>query len=274
MPEKIKSNAGYYAILLLFIAVIALMSCYACFLSSEIETTLSMWALGVCATFTFLSNIREYLAEKSMGKIAGFFLVLCGFIAGYFQLLHLSLFILSLACVLFYCGLKTMLICAFPFAVWILAVPNYSYVHMAVSYPMRILETIISDSILTMLGYDVSLQGTSIFVNGKQIVITTACSGVEHLWTLLVLAWFSTIVMFKKFFMRAIYFLCIIPIFIFCNALRVVISVVGMKFWGDKILEGNAHLGLGMFAIIATMILFVVVGLLLQKLDEGDGDVA
>ena len=43
-----------------------------------------------------------------------------------------------------------------------------------------------------------------------------------------------------------------------------------MKNRGEKVLEGNAHFALGLFAIISTMVLFVIVGLLLRKLENGE----
>lgn len=263
----IKSN---FAILLLLVVCIVALSGYECITSENIEAVMSLLALGICIAFTFAKSIYNCCTENNVAKSIGFFLLICGFVLGYLQLLHFALFIVSLACVVFFCGIKAMLACVLPFAIWIIGVFNYSHIHIMVSYPMRVLETIISEGILSLIGYDVFALSTSIYVNGKEIVITTACSGIEHLWTLFLLAWISCIVMFKKLYMRAIYFLCIIPLFIVCNAYRVVLSVVGMKFWGEKVLEGNAHFALGLFAIISTMVLFVIVGLLLRKLENGE----
>ena len=267
MLENIDYKKGNFAILLLFIVCFAIWSGYLCLSSSDVQAVFSLWALGGCIAFTILKNVGN-LHASNVEKFFGFALLLAGCVAGYFQLLHFALFFVSVACVLFFSGTKASLICALPLAIWILGVPNYAYVHIIVSYPMRVLETIIAKGILTFLSFDTTSQGTSLYVENKQIIITTACSGVEHLWTLFLLAWLSAIMMFKQYFLRVIYFLCIIPIFIFCNATRVVLSVVGMKFWGDKILEGDAHFALGLFAIIFTMTLFMGFGLLLRKIED------
>ena len=271
MFKTIDYNKGNFAILLLFVASIAVWSGYLCLSSSDIQAVFSLWALGGCVAFTALKNVGN-LHASNLEKFFAFLLLIAGGFAGYFQLLHFALFFVSVAYVLFFCGIKPTFICVLPLAIWILGVPNYSNVHITVSYPMRVLETIIAKGILMLLSFDTTSQGTSLYVENKQIIITTACSGVEHLWTLFLLAWLSAMVMFKQYFLRAIYFLCIIPIFIFCNATRVVLSVVGMKLYGDKILEGDAHFALGLFAIIFTMILFVGFGLFLRKIEDERSD--
>ena len=84
----IKSN---FAILLLLVVCIVTLSGYECITSGNIEAVMSLWALGVCIAFTFAKSIYNCCTENNVAKSIGFFLLICGFVLGYLQLLHFAL---------------------------------------------------------------------------------------------------------------------------------------------------------------------------------------
>ena len=251
--------------LIFVISVIAITSLGYSIAVLKDETALSMWALGLVLLFSFVGKIPESINKNQ--RYAGVEMLVVATIFAYYKFPYVAIFEASIAFVLFFFGIKVASYLLAPFFIWLWVIPHYASIHLSISYPMRILETKIVDLILSLLNYDASVVGTSIFVAGKEIIITTACSGIEHLWTLILLAWIASITMFKGCFVRAIFFACIVPIFVFCNALRVVITIVSMSVWGDGVLVGTPHFLYGIGTIVATMFAYILLGVFLKKID-------
>ena len=261
-----KSTNNLWSMLLVLIIAVALYSLVFTYKVFGDDSAFSMWVLGV---ILICSNFKEIMNSMRRGmsqEILAFTILLITVIPAYLQYHNISFLLITFAIALYFGGLKVLSLLFIPFVILLLAIPNYAQIHLFISYPMRLLETKITFLLLNAIGYDVILAGTSIFVDGKEIIITTACSGIEHLWTLILLAWITTKIIFQDKLIKFLYFAFIVPIFIFFNALRVVATIICMHNWGDSFLSGTPHFIFGITTIVATISLYVLIGIVLNKI--------
>ncbi len=230
------------------------------------DSAFSLWALGFVLIWTNFKDIMTSIRRKPIQEVWAFTILFLSALVAYFQYNNIAILLVCIATALFFGGFKVVLFTLVPFIIWIFAIPNYAQIHLLVSYPMRILETKIVDVILSYTGYDISVAGTSIFVDGKEIIITTACSGIEHIWTLILLGWIASTIFFQDKLVKGLYFALIVPLFIFFNSVRVVLTIVCMHNWGDSFLTGTPHFIFGISTIIATMLVYVGIGIFFNKI--------
>ena len=76
----------------------------------------------------------------------------------------------------------------------------------------------------------------------------------------------------KKSYLQVIHFVFVIPSIIIANALRIVLTVILFKVFGEVVLEKFWHISLGYVQIIAALLIFVAVGKLFcskpEKIEE------
>ncbi len=241
---------------------------YACLILKD-ASAVSMWGIGLLFFIINFSKIFGSVKSEFRFKFIALLLLLVSFGTGYCQFLLLSIFISLIAVVLFYCGLKSTLYAISPLLIWIFGVFNYAQIHIIASYPMRVAEAIFVKITLKLLGVNTEIIGASIFVDSREIIITSACSGVEHIWTLILFALVFAEIKYSTMFCKIISVMTLLPIFIFCNALRVGFVIVCMRYFGEVVLvDKTLHTAFGVSTILIAMLLFVAFGLYFAKLEK------
>lgn len=261
-----KTVNNVWSMLLVLIVCVALYSLVFTLKVLGDDSAFSMWALGAVLVWCNFKEILNSIRRKRTQEIFAFVVLTISAVVACFQCRNFSILLISIAMALFFGGFRVVLLTIVPFAIWAFVIPNYAQIHLFVSYPMRILETKIVEVILNCISYDISVAGTSIFVDGKEIIITTACSGVEHIWTLILLGWIASTIFFQDNLVKGLYFALIVPLFIFFNAVRVVLTIICTHNWGDSFLTGTPHLIFGISTIVATMLVYVCIGIFFSKI--------
>ena len=262
--NKIVNNV--WSMLLVLVVGVALYSLIFTWKVLGDDSAFSLWTLGVVLIWTNFKNIITSIRRKPIQEVFAFALLFLSALVAYFQYSNVAILLVCIATTLFFGGFKVVLLTLAPFVIWIFAIPNYAQIHLLVSYPMRMLETKIVDILLCCTSIDISVAGTSIFVAGKEIIITTACSGIEHIWTLILLGWIASTMFFQDKFIKALYFALIVPLFIFFNAVRVVITILCTLNWGDSFLTGTPHFIFGISTIVITMLVYISIGIFFNKI--------
>ncbi len=238
------------------------------FNSSLKESAFALWFLGLAV---FITSWRTYRPSKiSAFTIKGFAfgLVALSFVSSYFGVLSLSIFLIAFAFGVFFDRLKVPQKLIIPFLIWIVAIPNCEYLHLLVSHPMRVMGAIVSAGVLNILGISASAAGTMINIDGAQVAITTACSGIEQLEAMLLIGWICAAYMHKKVFLQVTHFLMIIPIILAANILRLIVTLLGAHKYGDVFLSDKVHTTFGFATVILVLLIFVGVGELLSEKPE------
>jgi len=155
----------------------------------------------------------------------------------------------------------------------ILIIPFYEYLLLEFSYPLRLVSTAVSASMLKLCTIPIDYDGTSMLWNGKTITITDACSGISLLGLLFFLEYLIArsvkSAQWKKWCWGSLVILWII----IGNALRLLMTFMLFRAVGERVFERELHLTLGCFFVIVTslMIWFSSFIFSLDSLDKENG---
>ena len=177
-------------------------------------------------------------------------------------------FFLMLGAVCFFCGVRAMLYGAVPLLGCFLAAPFRESIVLYLSYPFRMVSTVLSVGFLQLFGMNIENDNTTIRVEGLDIAITDACSGIQQFEAMILVAFWLVMIWKRPFVWRCVHYAFLIPSIILANAVRIVLTVVLYKTVGQVVLNNTWHEGLGYAQVVLTVALFFLVGSLLPE----DGD--
>ena len=181
-------------------------------------------------------------------------------------------FFLSLGAVCFFCGVRAMLLGMVPLFGCFLAVPFREQIVLYLSYPFRMVSTVISVGFLQMFGMEIHNDMTTISIEGLDIAITDACSGIQQFEAMILVAFWLVFAWPRSFFWRCAHYLFLIPSIILANSIRIDTTILLYKLIGDTALNNAWHIGLGYAQVALTVFLFFLVGCLLpEKHAAGSG---
>ena len=156
-------------------------------------------------------------------------------------------------------------VCIIP-ALWCCVfMPYHEEFMFMLSYPLRLSATYLSSLMLKICGVDVALAGTSLNLPDLNIAITDACSGINQLDAFLLIAFIAVEILHKKTVWKLLHFAFIIPSIIAGNSLRIVITVLLYKIFGECVLENLWHTLLGYTQIFSAIIIFLLIGRIFRE---------
>ena len=180
----------------------------------------------------------------------------------------LAFALLICALVLFFSG-RFMAMNALIPALWCCVfMPYHAELMLLLSYPLRLNATVVSTALLKMCNINVTAFGTSLELPGLDISITDACSGINQLDAFILIAFIAVQMMHRKTGWKLLHFAFIIPAIIAGNSLRIVLTVLLYRSWGETVLQGSWHTVLGYVQIIVALIIFLIAG----KIFSSSGD--
>ena len=196
--------------------------------------------LGVIGA-NLLILVPENNLSGSMLRAGSFVLLLMSVI------LHFSHWRIAL-----YCLPATLWYCLF--------IPFHEELMLMASFPLRLSATMLASLILKVLGTGVIYSGTSLHLADLNIAITDACSGINQLDAFLLLAYIVVKLAGARAYWQVVHFAFVIPSIIIANALRIVLTILLFKMFGEVILEKFWHVTLGCGQVVAALLIFVAVG--------------
>lgn len=174
-------------------------------------------------------------------------------------------FFLSLGAVSFFCGVRAMLFGAVPLFGCFLVVPFREQIVLYLSYPFRMVSTVLSVGFLQMCGMKIENDMTTIRIEGLDIAITDACSGIQQLEAMILVAFWFAMAWRRPFFWKCVHYAFLIPSIILANAIRIILTIVLYKAGFEAVLNNTWHAGLGYAQVVITVVLFFLVGCLLPE---------
>lgn len=174
-------------------------------------------------------------------------------------------FFLSLGAVSFFCGVRAMLWGAVPLFGCFLVVPFREQIVLYLSYPFRMVSTVISVGFLRMFGMEIENDMTTIRIKGLNIAITDACSGIQQFEAMILVAFFLVLAWRRPFFWRCLHYAFLIPSIIMANAIRIILTIILYKAGFEAVLNNTWHAGFGYAQVVITVALFFLVGCLLPE---------
>ena len=179
-------------------------------------------------------------------------------------------FFLSLGAVVFFCGVRAMLWGAVPLFGCFLVVPFREQIVLYLSYPFRMVSTVLSVGFLQMCGMKIENDMTTIRIEGLDIAITDACSGIQQLEAMILVAFWLAMAWRRPFFWKCVHYAFVIPSIILANAIRIILTIVLYKAGFEAVLNNTWHAGLGYAQVAITVALFFLVGCLLPETGRED----
>jgi exosortase len=181
---------------------------------------------------------------------------------------NLSLLALMLSLTAWVAGTGFMLKTLLPFTVFIIILPFLNYFHYLLSYPLCVICAGFTANFLKIFGLNVSNEAAVIILGGEKISITTACSGIFQLESMLLLGWLIVVSAHRTIWRRAAHFIMIFPIVIFMNTLRLSAIIILYMNIGDAAFNNNFHTIMGFVMVIVAALLMWFCRLLFK---EGGG---
>ena len=183
-----------------------------------------------------------------------------------------ALFFLALGGLCLFCGVRTMLLGAAPLLGCFLAVPFREQIVLYLSSPFRMASTVLSVGFLQIFGMKIENDMTTIRIEGLDIAITDACSGIQQFETMILVAFWLVMAWRRPVVWRCIHYLFLIPSIILANAVRIILTIALYKAGFTAVLNNTWHEGLGYVQVVLAVGLFFLVGCLLPESERTGTD--
>lgn len=221
-------------------------------------------------------NERKRLAAASGGgcKFAYLFLAATvalftlGSFGGILALVFMSLWTLLLALLgLFYGdkGLKVL----WPLALTALfAVPWPAFIFRTASFQLRLLSSYLAELLLRALSIPVYREGNIIDLGSIQLEVVDACSGLRYLLPSILIAVLAGWLFLRRPLTRVVLVAMSVPVAVFSNAFRIMITGVLCRWFGPEMAEGFFHDFSGWLVYVVSLLILLLLLRLLRKFEN------
>lgn len=175
-----------------------------------------------------------------------------------------SLVLLLAGIVLFWFGREVFKILALPIVFLVFMVPLPYIVYDAIAFPLKLFVAKFSVLSLKALGVIVLREGNIIMFPNTVLEVADACSGLRSLVSLAALAVALAFVTQKTAGKRTLLILMALPIALFTNMLRVIVTGFLAQYYGAAAAEGFFHEFAGLAVFALAMVLLVLTGVFLR----------
>jgi exosortase len=224
----------------------------------------------------FLYERREELlkAEVAPATVGLFIIIfgllqLCiGYLAFEFYTMRSSLIVILAGMILYFFGMAVFRITLLPVLYLFFMVPLPYIVYDSIAFPLKQLVAKYSVETLQHMGIVIIREGNILMLPETTLEVADACSGIRSLVSLLALAVAFAVITQKSKVKRVIMVLSAIPIAIFTNGLRVVVTGILAQYWGAKAAEGFFHEFAGLAVFGVALVMLAGFGALLRRVGK------
>lgn len=178
-----------------------------------------------------------------------------------------SFIVMGVALLLIKFGARAAAVQWFPFFFMLFLVPLPGGVVSALTMPMKMAVSYVTEQLLFFAGYPIGRNGVILQIGQYQLLVADACAGLQTLLTLEALGLFYlNVVRHSSAFRNVWLALLIIPISFTANVIRVVTLTLITYYLGDAAGQGFLHGFAGMVLFITALVLIVAADTFLQWL--------
>lgn len=182
----------------------------------------------------------------------------------------MAVMLVAIGCIIYCASIKMAVISSGFALLTCIIIPIQDQFFLTLSQPLRLISTNVSVFILKCSGMQIDAFLTTIYLNGTNIAITDACSGIQQFEAMLLLGYF--IARNQQILLKyAVFQYCfILPAIIIANSIRIIITILMYNYMGDEVLSGMWHRMFGFGQIAATLIILWSVGAILREITGGN----
>jgi len=221
---------------------------------------------------------REFLIDNSPTQkvaVCGLFILVLGLLihslgrSQNIQSLDVGAQIIVLiGLILYLSGYKALLKVWFPVFFIIFMIPLPGTFVDALTMPMKIAVSNVSELILHLFEYPISREGVMLQIGYYRLLVADACAGLHTVFTLEAMGLLYLHLVKRDSFTRNVTLaLLILPISFFANTIRVVTLVLVTYYYGDEAGQGFIHDFAGFVLFGTALVLIIFVDTLIQKIE-------
>lgn len=152
----------------------------------------------------------------------------------------------------------------FPFAFLIFVIPFPASIIDAITQPMKIAVSAVTESILYWAGYPVARDGVVLLIGQYKLLVADACAGLNSLFTLEALGLlYLNLVRYSSLPRNIFIALIIVPVSFSSNTIRVIALALITFYMGDNAGQGFLHFFSGIFLFLIALLLIISLDTLL-----------
>ena len=204
------------------------------------------------AFFLFFGSLFAYILARTTSMLGPECLAILGVLAAIFY---------------YHAGLEAVKRAWFPAFYLLFMLPMPETITLPLTHVLKLKLSVVAVALLSKLGFAVGNGGVVIFVDQYELLVESACSGLNSLIGLSAIGVFYAYVHYQGR-LRDCWplLLGIIPIAIIANFVRVIVMVLAMHYGGDRFVKLYVHGAAGVLLFLIAMLLFVGLDRLVQSL--------
>ena len=137
----------------------------------------------------------------------------------------------------------------------------------ALTQPMKMAVSYVTESVLHQMGYPISRNGVILQIGQYQLLVADACAGLNTLFTLEALGLlYLNLVKHESAFRNIILAILIVPISFIANVIRVMTLTLITYHFGDEAGQGFLHGFSGMVLFLAALSLTIALDGVLRQI--------
>jgi exosortase len=204
--------------------------------------------------------------NAGLGVVAlGLLLLFLGWLGTEYFTMRTSMVFIMAGAVLYLLGWKIFKILLAPLAYLLLMVPIPYIIYDAAAFPLKLFVTKVSVIAMKALGVVVLQEGNILMFPNITLEVADACSGLRSIMSLLALGAAYALVFFSRSRDRATLILSTLPIAVFTNCLRVIVTGILAQYFGSAAAEGFFHEFAGLSVFAGAVAMFVALGAFLKR---------
>jgi exosortase D (VPLPA-CTERM-specific) len=214
-------------------------------------------------TLASLPSVRSW---KGLVPLAlGLLLFWLGELGGEFFTLYVSSWLVLVGICWLHLGWKKLKTLALAFIFILAMFPFPNFIHGKISVKLQLISSQLGVVMLHLTGMSAYREGNVIDLGFTQLQVVDACSGLRYVIPLMILGLLLAYFFRAAFWKRAFVFLSTIPLAIVTNSMRVAITGVLYRVWGQEAAEGFFHGFSAWFIFIFSLAVLLLEMLILRK---------
>jgi exosortase len=197
--------------------------------------------------------------------IGALLMLIVGYVGTELFTMRISLIIVLAGMVLYFFGKETFKILLLPVCFLFFMIPLPYILYDAIAFPLKLLIAKYSVLFLDSIGVIILREGNIIMLPNMTLEVADACSGIRSLMSLITLGVALAFIINTTSFKRTLIIVSAIPIAIFTNALRVIITGILAQYWGEKAAEGFFHEFAGLLVFGIAVVILLITGIMLKR---------
>jgi exosortase len=197
--------------------------------------------------------------------VAGLLILIIAYMGTEYFTMRSSLIIIIAGIVLYFFGKSVFKVLLLPICYLFFMVPLPEIIYNFIAFPLKLFVAKYSVLFLEMMGIIVLREGNIIMFPNIVLEVADACSGLRSLMSLLAVSVAFSFLIRTSNLRKIIIIFSALPIAIFTNAIRVIITGILAQYWGAEVAQGFFHEFAGLLVFGFAIVLLLITGIILKK---------